>query len=1369
MGQLDVEGTEDKMGTIGHEGMIQRKEEDQTISDTNKDTSKEIPFGKKLQATKGQGSQLPVDVKDNMAIDFGADFNSVKVHTGTQAEEMNNSIGAQAFTHQNDIYFNANKFDPSSNPGKFLLAHELTHTIQQGAVPVQQPITKELQKDVKTGNTPTSVSEQKTPSAFETFISNKATLKNKSTKVEKKQPNETKETAGIDDEQKDQLTTPVTEVSVKQPTPKTGDSNDLTENKNADQNNPPKSTDNAVTNPASVLDVTSDTGDTKNADTEQDSKDASVKQPVTNAEESNNLTENKNADQHNPSKSTDNAVTNTASVLDVTSGTGETKNIGGTASDVSGLPGTNPNNADAKKDNINEVNATTNATPTVIANESVTATDEKSDVKSEQLPTDQSDKEIVTPVAKEAIDIHKEISAFKQRTSWYKSNASAMINGHISEIRSNANQQVQKVNTSASNNSKWISNSYDSTLKKIEKQRKETVHEILESKKKEKASIRESKKEQLLALDRGTWKRVKTLRSDGEKIVKSAKDNGVKQIKEIDDCYTDAYTTVADYIDNRVKHHHVTDRKVRMVIRLTGIGAGGLEQIKEVTDELKEKVNEQTSELVERIREEYNTAADALPEEKENIRQAIIDAADAALEGIDAIDVNTAIKQLNEDIQRLRDKLLKEKAEVLHAIEDTRKQSIKEIRHEESIRIADFKSQLADYIAGVDQVRQEVKEEIADKPDILIKELLDLAIKKLDGSHHHLRVDTKRGKNRLIAAFNEASRKTILFYYKTKTNVFDQNSATISELNVKLPAFAKKITFEYQKISKEAGKRMVRATDDYLDQLDHTVKAVISRLTKEKNAAVKELNASVSEVLGDSNKILKETLLIMMIEAHQIATEWDAAFYVRITQEGLANLLLTLLKLAGWALLAIAGLVLLILLIVVLVVTGVLDALGVVVITLIRILVPNLIRWILRGLAKVGVWLLRGFLRGLVSFFSKQIGKWILKGLLAWGLYEGFKSIWGGFTQLDKSPAARRKMMFDGVVLVGTSVLSEWNAIKAIFRLRGSYKSFKALSLLLGDAKIAKDLVNLAKGDMMLATRIAKSMQADDLRVIMVYLKDAADLEKALKLVQNDGRMLLHLITQVDDFKQLVILLEKSGGNGAMLQRFLPRMNSADELIVLFDRVGNPSKVEKLLEVSMDINNISDDALNSMLQMSDDELKALEGKSVDEIEEITSQKNENWLEYHEEGVPGKQKFGHTVEKHVGTGNQLVDDQKIIQRIEDAINTGQYAPSRSSYFKNMTEAERHISDAINSNRANIQSWMRDPNSFKADFILESTDVGRGISKRDYLLAIQNGQDPSIYIQNYNNISVVLRKRPDGKVYYILTSYPTNVGARPFTKY
>ena len=90
-------------------------------------------FESSLASTKGSGSPLPSDVRQSMESRFGADFGGVRVHTGSGAEGLSAGIGAQAFTHGNDIYFNSGKYDPGSTSGGHLLAHELTHTIQQGA------------------------------------------------------------------------------------------------------------------------------------------------------------------------------------------------------------------------------------------------------------------------------------------------------------------------------------------------------------------------------------------------------------------------------------------------------------------------------------------------------------------------------------------------------------------------------------------------------------------------------------------------------------------------------------------------------------------------------------------------------------------------------------------------------------------------------------------------------------------------------------------------------------------------------------------------------------------------------------------------------------------------------------------------------------------------------------------------------------------------------------------------------------------------------------------------------------------------------------------------------------------------------------
>ncbi|KAA2239289.1 DUF4157 domain-containing protein [Chitinophaga agrisoli] len=84
-----------------------------------------------IQATKGSGSTLLRNTKSFMESRFGADFSRVRLHTGDYAAQMSTELNAQAFTVGNDIYFNAGKFSPETSSGQYLLAHELTHTIQQ--------------------------------------------------------------------------------------------------------------------------------------------------------------------------------------------------------------------------------------------------------------------------------------------------------------------------------------------------------------------------------------------------------------------------------------------------------------------------------------------------------------------------------------------------------------------------------------------------------------------------------------------------------------------------------------------------------------------------------------------------------------------------------------------------------------------------------------------------------------------------------------------------------------------------------------------------------------------------------------------------------------------------------------------------------------------------------------------------------------------------------------------------------------------------------------------------------------------------------------------------------------------------------------
>ena len=90
-----------------------------------------IDFNSQLQQSKGSGASLPDSTNNFMSNAFGTDFSNVKIHTGNNAVQMNQALGARAFTNGTDVYFNKGEYQPESTSGQKLIAHELTHTIQQ--------------------------------------------------------------------------------------------------------------------------------------------------------------------------------------------------------------------------------------------------------------------------------------------------------------------------------------------------------------------------------------------------------------------------------------------------------------------------------------------------------------------------------------------------------------------------------------------------------------------------------------------------------------------------------------------------------------------------------------------------------------------------------------------------------------------------------------------------------------------------------------------------------------------------------------------------------------------------------------------------------------------------------------------------------------------------------------------------------------------------------------------------------------------------------------------------------------------------------------------------------------------------------------
>ncbi len=87
--------------------------------------------GHKFKLATTSGQPMDLGTKDFMKSRFGHDFGRVRIHTDSSAAHMNDALSARAFTYGSDIYFNRGEYSTASMEGKRLLAHELTHVIQQ--------------------------------------------------------------------------------------------------------------------------------------------------------------------------------------------------------------------------------------------------------------------------------------------------------------------------------------------------------------------------------------------------------------------------------------------------------------------------------------------------------------------------------------------------------------------------------------------------------------------------------------------------------------------------------------------------------------------------------------------------------------------------------------------------------------------------------------------------------------------------------------------------------------------------------------------------------------------------------------------------------------------------------------------------------------------------------------------------------------------------------------------------------------------------------------------------------------------------------------------------------------------------------------
>ncbi|MDB4582358.1 DUF4157 domain-containing protein [Draconibacterium sp.] len=145
--QQPEEEEEEQVQTKRH---IQRQSEEEeeepvmTKSNTGNSQTATSTIETGINQSTGHGSPLPTSTLTFMENRFGTDFSGVRVHNNSNALQLNRQLNAQAFTKGSNIYFSSGRYNPETSAGKHLLAHELTHVVQQGYAKSQTPVIQRL-------------------------------------------------------------------------------------------------------------------------------------------------------------------------------------------------------------------------------------------------------------------------------------------------------------------------------------------------------------------------------------------------------------------------------------------------------------------------------------------------------------------------------------------------------------------------------------------------------------------------------------------------------------------------------------------------------------------------------------------------------------------------------------------------------------------------------------------------------------------------------------------------------------------------------------------------------------------------------------------------------------------------------------------------------------------------------------------------------------------------------------------------------------------------------------------------------------------------------------------------------------------------
>jgi hypothetical protein len=129
--ELQAQRQEEEEEEVQMQAGEEEEEEIQAQPAGNQPTTVSENLETSINNARGSGHPLSDNVREPMGQAFGADFSGVRVHTDSQADLLSQELSAKAFTTASDIFFRQGEYSPTSDTGKKLIAHELTHVVQQ--------------------------------------------------------------------------------------------------------------------------------------------------------------------------------------------------------------------------------------------------------------------------------------------------------------------------------------------------------------------------------------------------------------------------------------------------------------------------------------------------------------------------------------------------------------------------------------------------------------------------------------------------------------------------------------------------------------------------------------------------------------------------------------------------------------------------------------------------------------------------------------------------------------------------------------------------------------------------------------------------------------------------------------------------------------------------------------------------------------------------------------------------------------------------------------------------------------------------------------------------------------------------------------